>query len=93
MHHSGLNIREIFHARYGICQLVYFAGTKSWIGVNEKKQSLSAPDKQGYPDLERLRRATFLYREQIPYLEILNPHYQADVMLLSLRQRRENTFA
>ena len=93
MHNSGLNIREIFHMHYGICQLVYFSGTRSWVGVNEKKQSLAAPDKDGYPDLDKLKRAVFLYREQIPYLEILNPHFKPDVMLLSLRQARESSLA
>ena len=91
MYETGLNIREIFHVHYGICQLVFFAGTRSWIGINEKKQSLVAPDKSGYPDLDRLRRAVFLYREQLPYLEILNPHFKPDVMLLSLRKETENS--
>lgn len=90
MHQTGLNIREIFHMRYGICQLVYFAGTASWIGINEKKQSLSAPDNKGYPNLDKLRRAVYLYREQIPYLEVLNPHFKPDVMVLSLRREEES---
>jgi hypothetical protein len=93
MHNTGLNIREIFHMHYGICQLVYFAGTGSWIGINEKKQSLATSDNKGYPNLDKLRRAVFLYREQIPYLEILNPHFKPDVMVLSLRRDQEITSA
>jgi len=93
VHHSGLNVREIFHRQYGICQLIYFAGTRSWVGLNEKKQSLTAPDRTGYPDLDNLKRATYLYREQLPYLEILNANFTPDVMVLSLRQDRENIIA
>ena len=48
-------------------------------------------EKQGYPDLDKLKRAAFLYREQIPYLQILNPHFQPDVLVLSLRRNQENT--
>ncbi len=90
---AGLNIREIFHFNYGICQLVYHAATRSWIGINERKQSLSAPDRQGYPDLDKLRRPKFLYTEQVSYLEILNPHYKPDAMLLSLRRDEQSAIA
>ena len=90
---AGLNIREIFHRDYGICQLVYHAATRTWIGINEKKQSVSAPDRQGYPDLEKLTRPKFLYTEQLSYLEILNPYYKPDAMLLSLRRKSETVFA
>ena len=91
MYQTGLNIREVFHMQFGICQLIYFSGTRSWIGINEKKQSLAGPDRQGYPDLDKLKRAAFLYREQVPYLQILNPHYQPDVMLLSLQRNQVNS--
>src|SRR5690606_792200 len=88
---SGLNIREIFHSRYGICQLIHYSPGRCWIGLNEKKQSLWAPDRAGNPDLDRLRRPNFLYREHLAYLEILNPHFQADVMVISQRAEEGNS--
>jgi len=87
----GLKIREIFHFRYGICQLVYFAGANCWIGLNEKKQTLWAPDEKGGPQMERIRKPHYIYSEQIAYLEILNPHYVPDCMVLDLRKREENS--
>lgn len=86
---SGLTIREIFHFRYGICQMVYFSGSRSWIGLNEKKQTLWAPDKGGHPDMDRMRKPHYIYQEQVAYVEILNPHYKPDVMLLSLKEGKE----
>lgn len=88
---DGLKIREIFHFRYGICQMVYFSGAGCWIGLNEKKQSLWAPDKLGHPDMDRVRRPPYLYEEQIPYLEILNHHYVPDCNLIPLGRKEEES--
>lgn len=82
----GLNIREIFHFRYGICQMVYFSPARCWVGLNEKKQTLWAPDDGGNPNMGRVRRPTFVYREQLSYLEILNRHYKPDCEVISLRR-------
>ncbi|MEX1034215.1 MAG: hypothetical protein WDZ30_12700 [Cellvibrionaceae bacterium] len=90
---TGLTIRDIFHFRYGICQMVFFAPAKCWIGLNEKKQSLWAPDRKGHPDMDRVRKPQYLYREQLPYLEILNPHFQPDCMVLSMNTEDEGSLA
>lgn len=90
---AGLTIREIFHFRYGICQMVYFASSRCWIGLNEKKQTLWAPDGKGHPDMERVRRPHYIYRTQLPYLEILNSHYEPDCMVLEAGREEEGHLA
>ncbi|GAB1266201.1 hypothetical protein NBRC116492_30110 [Aurantivibrio infirmus] len=87
----GLKIREIFHFHYGICQMIYFAGGNCWVGLNEKNESLWAPDIDGGPNMDRVRKPQYLYREQLSYLEILNSAYQADCMIIE--KQKEDSIA
>lgn len=80
----GLTIRDIFHFRHGICQMVYFGPSRCWIGLNEKKESLWAPDDRGHPDMSRVRKPHYILQQQLSYLEVLNPHYKPDCMVLSM---------
>ena len=85
----GMNIQEIYHRHYGICQLIYVAVSRCWIGLNEKQQVLTAPDNGAYPNLDRLTFAKYLYAEWTAYLQILDPTYEPQGVLISQRAHRE----
>ncbi len=85
----GLNVREIYHRHYGICQLVYVAVSGCWVGLNEKNRTLTAPDNQGYPNLERLSYARYLYEEWTAYLQILEPSFEPEGVMISHRAHQE----
>ena len=77
----GLKAHEIYHRQFGICQLVYVAVSRCWVGLNEKKEPLTAPDKDGFPELDRLQSARYVYQEWLTYLQILDPSYQGDEVI------------
>ncbi|GAB1257399.1 hypothetical protein [Aurantivibrio plasticivorans] len=84
----GLKIREIFHFRYGICQMVYFAPANCWVGLNEKKQTLWAPnDSGGNPQMDRVKKPNYVYSQQLAYLQILNRNYQPDCVVLDMSSK------
>lgn len=79
---DGLKIRDIFHFRYGICQMVHFSRTNCWVGLNEKKQALWAPDKNGHPDMDRVRKPQYLYHEQVTFLQVLNFSFEPECSVI-----------
>ena len=86
---TGLKIRDIFHFRYGICQMIFFSRANCWVGLNEKKETLWAPNANGGPDMERVRKPHYIYREQVAYLQILNSYYQPECTVLDMDRERD----
>ncbi|UTA49266.1 hypothetical protein L1F30_06930 [Simiduia sp. 21SJ11W-1] len=83
---SGLSVREIYHRHFGLCRLIYFAASRVWLGFGEHQELLSAPDVRGYPDLAKLFLVTYLDEDQLTYLQVLEPGYEPDCMVLPNRR-------
>ena len=83
---TGLTVREIYHRHFGLSRLIYFAATRLWLGFGEKNELLSAPDVRGYPDLSKLFLVTYLDEDQLTYLQILEPGFVPDCMVLPNRR-------
>lgn len=84
----GLDIREIYHQRYGLCQLIHYAAGGEWIGFDEKMHVLMANDLNGIPDIERMRLARYVFDEWQTHLQILEPSYCSDQPLSSARTKK-----
>lgn len=83
---SGLTVREIYHRHFGLSRLIYFAANRLWLGFGENRELLSAPDVRGYPDLAKLFLVTYLDQDQLTYLQILEPGFCPDCLVLPNRR-------